>query len=279
MKEGLQLCTGCGRRLATDDHHLAGAAYDPATTPACTDGCHGFLSRRQMDNGVDLSRTGPKSDVDSARALALGLNDLLSLSVRRRHPEVIPVAAAFDSCTGIASALLDLTDDPDRPGRWLPDTIGARHRTPWSVKPMALIEGAEIPVVEQLVGAVAAVGESLLLEEQELAALLRLASDAQPLYEKFEQLLDDEKVQAAWADVPEQMEDFARHFEKYLVAVFTAVNADSVESIPELEAMGRSLAPVFRSMTTFFADAEAASTAEEHRTLLLRLPEALQATR
>jgi hypothetical protein len=273
---GQRLCTACGRSVDIDDHHIAGAAYDDATADVCALGCHGFLTRRQMDNGVNLSRTGPKSDVDSARARALGLNDLLSLSVRRRQPEMVPVAAAFDSCTGIASALLDLTDDPDRPGRWLPDTIGARHRSPWRIQPMPLIEGVEIPVVEQLVGAVAALGESLLLEEQELAALLRLASDAQPLYEKLERFLsDDPEVQAAWAEVPVQMEEFAHHFEEYLVAVFTAVSADSVENIPELEAMGRSLAPVFRSMMTFFADAEAASTAEEHRALLLRLPEAL----
>jgi hypothetical protein len=44
-------------------------------------------------------------------------------------------------------------------------------------------------------------------------------------------------------------------------------------------AMAEGLAPVFQAMSTFFADAEEASTAEECRSVMLRLPEALQATR
>ena len=56
MSEEQPFCTGCGRRLVLEDHHIAGEAYDSATTPVCVAGCHQFLSRRQLDNGVDLTR-------------------------------------------------------------------------------------------------------------------------------------------------------------------------------------------------------------------------------
>ena len=132
--------TSPGRRTTRDHHHVC--------TMAATSSSPGASSTTASTSLVRPARV----EVDIARARALGLNDLLSLSVRRRHPEMIPVAEAFDTCTGIGSALLDLTDDPERPGRWLPDTIGARHRRPLPVPPVLSDRGAEIPVIEQLVG-------------------------------------------------------------------------------------------------------------------------------
>lgn len=280
MNGDQQLCTGCGRGLACDDHHIIGEVYNDATTPACVAGCHQFLTRRQLDNGVDLTHDTPKSEADTARARSLGLHDLISLAVRRRQPAMIPVAELFDSCTGIASALLDLTDDPERPGRWLPDTIGARHRPPPRCSTVLLPDGVGFHVIEQLVGAVASQGEALLMEDRELAALQRLAVDAESLYEKFERLLgDDGAVQAAWAELPVQMHAFARRFQEFLIAIFDALSTDSVEDLPRLMEMAKGLAPVFGAMETFFADAETASTPEECRAVLLRLPEALQTAR
>ncbi len=212
--------------------------------------------------------------------MRLGLTDLLSLAVRRRQPEMIPAAEVFDSCAAISSALLDLTDDPDRPGRWLPDPIGARHRPVLPCRPVPLPAGAEFAGIEQLVGSVASQGEALLMEERELAALWRLAADVESLYEKLDLLLgEDEVVQAAWAEVSVQMEAFARRLQEFLIALFGAASTDSVEGLPRLMEMGRELAPVFRATATFFADAEAASTPEECRALLLRLPEALNTAR
>ncbi len=71
MSEERSVCTGCGRSVDLDDHHIVGEAYDSATAPACALGCHQFLSRRQLDNGVDLTRGTPKSEVDRDRAVAL----------------------------------------------------------------------------------------------------------------------------------------------------------------------------------------------------------------
>ena len=271
------VCTACGRRLPVEDHHIAGEANDPATTNACTKGCHQFLSRRQLDNGVDLDREGPKDEVDMARARALGLNDLLSLSARRRHPEMVPMADTFDTCTAIASALLDLSDEPVRPGRWLPDTVGARHRRSVSYGPVTPTEGTEMEVIQQMAGAVVAMGPSLLMDESELMGLSQLVEDAGSVYQAFSSLLDgDVEIQAAWAEVPARMVAFSHRFERYLVTIFNMVTSNPDGDLSELVEMGRAIAPVTRAMRTFVADAVAAVTVDEWREVLLRLPRALE---
>ena len=118
------------------------------------------------------------------------------------------------------------------------------------------------------------------MEEQELAALWHVAGDAESLYEKLNSLLEgDASVQAAWAEFPVQMETFAGQLQEFLIAIFQAVSADSEENLPRLMEMVSGLAPVFHAMETFFPDAVAASTPEECRALLLRLPEALTSAR
>jgi hypothetical protein len=282
MTDDVRRCTGCGRALKLDAHHIPGAAYDPATTDVCVGRgeCHHFLTRRQLDNGVDLSRDTPKSEVDIARASAHGTHDLIFLSVWRRHSDLLAAAEVFDRCLAVGSALLDLSDDADRPSRFLPDTIGARHRPALRCAPVDLPEDAVFPVLQQLIGAVASQGEIQLMDDDELSALRYLEVDAEALYEKLERLLGaDESVQAAWADVPELAEAFAQRFFEFLIALYEAVTTNDVSNLPSLIAMAEGLAPVFQVFSTLFSDAVAASTTEECRALLLRPPELLRASR
>jgi len=279
MSDDLTFCTACGRRIETDDHHIGGEAYDDTTTPICTDGCHGFLSRCQQNNGVDLSKGEPKSEVDSVRARALGFNDLLSLSVRRRHPQLIPMVELFDRSMGIASALLDLSDDPDRPGRWLPDTIGTRHRGPWRVPPIDLPEGADLSVVGQMAGAVAVLGDDLVADEEERSAIARFADDPEGLFNKVEATLALPEVQEAWVDLMTHMESVAQQLFEFLVVAFDAISTGCFDDLDLQVERSASLAPVFHAMESFFRDAEQADTDGEVRDLLLRLPKAVTAVR
>jgi hypothetical protein len=232
------------------------------------------LSRRQLDNGVNLNREVPRCEVDVDRARIHGLHDLLSLSARRRHPDLAEMADAFDGCIHVGSALLDLSDDPIRPGRWLPDTIGARHRPPLSVRPVEPDLGSEITVIEQMAAAVAAQGERILMEDNELCALQHLATDAQSVFEKVTGLLDDPEVQAAWALVPAAMAQVAERLRSFLVGLVDAVTNES-DDVSHLMELAQELAPVTRVMTTFLADLETAMTPGELREVMLRLPKAL----
>ena len=120
----------------------------------------------------------------------------------------------------------------------------------------------------------------MLMYEPEVEAMRRLSTDVVAFYGKLErQLASDESVQAASDEVPSLMENFGTRLLEFLVAMYEAIRTDAEGEIPRLVAIAEDLAPVFRAVKTFCADAEAASTPEECRAVMLRLPEALKTIR
>jgi hypothetical protein len=96
----------------------------------CPD-CHRILSAWQLSYGIQLDADAPRGDLDTLRALMVGVAQLLLLYAQR-HPErtVVGISLAAHTARAI-SKILDATGPPDRPGRWLPDpTMAPTEATP-----------------------------------------------------------------------------------------------------------------------------------------------------
>ncbi len=114
-------CLTCGHFGELEAHHVAGRHNNATLTVLVCSDCHRILSGWQLAAGIELRQDAPRSDLDSLRALAVGVLHVFQL-FGQRHPERSWIPGPLAVLTGrTTSRLLDSFDSPHRPGRWLPD--------------------------------------------------------------------------------------------------------------------------------------------------------------
>lgn len=119
-------CLTCGRSGDLEQHHVAGWRNDPDLTVGLCVPCHRLVTSLQNAAGVNLT-DGPRTEVDIARATLVGTAHLLEVFFAR-HPGFSQLPPGTIRVAGrLVSAGLDLSADPDRPGRTTPDS---RRRVP-----------------------------------------------------------------------------------------------------------------------------------------------------
>lgn len=126
------ICLTCGHH--SDDlegHHVAGQFNIVWMIVAVCVDCHRILSAWQRSYGIELDAAAPRTELDTLRALLVGVAHLMLLYAQR-HPDRTLVGVPLAAHTARAiSKLLDLTGAPDRAGRWLPDpTVSPAEATP-----------------------------------------------------------------------------------------------------------------------------------------------------
>jgi hypothetical protein len=124
------VCLTCGRVASVQDHHPAGRRNDEHNiVPVCID-CHEILTSWQYAAGIALTENAQRSQLDGDRAFVVGVTHLVCLAFAR-----VPDAATtrlWTLAVRAASRMADAAGDPDRVGRWLPDSTV----TPRSVAPV-----------------------------------------------------------------------------------------------------------------------------------------------
>ena len=113
-------CLICCATGPVEGHHVAGRRNAPDLVVDLCVECHRIVTAWQHAAGIRL-KSGPRAQVDIARARIVGALHLLELFMHR-HPDAFAVSPAVTRLiTRLVSGGLDGAADPSRPGRWTPD--------------------------------------------------------------------------------------------------------------------------------------------------------------
>jgi hypothetical protein len=272
------VCLPCGRWRRADDHHVGGEANNPeATIPAGQRCCHPIFNRRQLDAGALLDHDAPRTDLDRRRATIIGVFDLGAVFWRRTCTCLVPLAEAVETAAQAASMLMDLTGDPDRAGRFLPDTIGARHRKPRPVRMIRPDPKTDEPRALSLLQLLGVLGLGTLeLTRDEAATVATLTRSIPTVMKRLKRAMGDPDVKQAWQGLPQRLRLYLEDFNGFMVQLIKAITTgegDEERMIARVPVLG----PVLRSVPEALRLLITEEDPERHRQALLLLPKALTA--